>query len=104
MIRGSSGAGSEPVAFGALLPFLLITFGLAWGILALFIFLPERMTALFHFQLNNPIWPDAQPYDSALFVAVAVLVTWLNRKTMFTREGAVTGVIPRAGRGAAGGG
>ncbi len=60
------------------------------------------LPALFHFQLNNPIWPDAQPYDSALFAAVAVLVAWLNRKTLFTREGAVTGVIPRAGRGDAG--
>lgn len=62
------------------------------------------LPALFHFQLNNPIWPDAQPYDSALFVAVAVLVAWLNRKALFTREGAVTGVIPRAGLGDAGGG
>jgi hypothetical protein len=28
-------------------PFLLISFGLAWGILALFIFLADRMTSLF---------------------------------------------------------
>ncbi|MBN2224992.1 MAG: CPBP family intramembrane metalloprotease [Deltaproteobacteria bacterium] len=54
------------------------------------------LPALFHFLLNNPIWPDAQPYDIYLFVAAAVLVVWLNRRTMFTREGAVTEVIPRA--------
>lgn len=44
------------------------------------------LSALFHFQLNNPIWPDAQPYDMFAFVADAVLVVWINRKTMFSRE------------------
>jgi hypothetical protein len=43
----------------------------------------------------NPIWPDAQPYDTYIFVAVAALVLWSNRKVMFTREGAVTEVIPQ---------
>ena len=52
--------------------------------------------ALFHFQLNNPIWPDAQPYDMFAFVAAAVLVVWINRRNMFTREAAVTEVIPQA--------
>ncbi|MFO7667217.1 MAG: CPBP family intramembrane glutamic endopeptidase [Desulfobacterales bacterium] len=55
------------------------------------------LSALFHFQLNNPVWPDAQPYDTFLFVAAAVLVVWFNRKAMFTKEGAVTEVIPQAG-------
>ena len=36
-----------PIPFSALAPFLLITFALAWGLLALFIFLPERMTTIF---------------------------------------------------------
>ena len=49
---------------------------------------------LFHWQLINPFWPDAQPYDTWILVAVAVVVVWLNRETMFTREGAVTEVIP----------
>ncbi|MEA3392802.1 MAG: type II CAAX endopeptidase family protein [Candidatus Marinimicrobia bacterium] len=52
------------------------------------------LPALFHFLLNNPIWPDAQPYDIYLFVVVAVLVVWFNRKAMFSREGAITEVIP----------
>ena len=56
------------------------------------------MPALFHFQLINPLWPDAQPYDTWFFVLVAVVVVWVNRKTMFTREGAVTEVIPGASR------
>lgn len=51
---------------------------------------------LYHFQLNGPLWPDAQPYDTVIFVAVAIVVVWLNRETMFTRDGAVTDVIPPA--------
>ncbi|MCK4358606.1 MAG: CPBP family intramembrane metalloprotease [Candidatus Cloacimonetes bacterium] len=54
------------------------------------------LPALFHFQCNNPIWPDAQPYDIYLFMVVAVLVVWFNRKTMFNKEGAITEVIPLA--------
>jgi membrane protease YdiL (CAAX protease family) len=52
------------------------------------------LAALFHFQLNNPLWPDAQPYDTAFFVAAAVITVWLNRGTMFRRAGATTEVIP----------
>lgn len=49
--------------------------------------------ALFHFQVNNPLWPDAQPYDTYFFVVVAVLIVWINRRTMRTRDGAVTEVF-----------
>ena len=49
--------------------------------------------ALFHFQVNNPLWPDAQPYDTYFFAGVAVLVVWINRRTMLTRDGAVTEVF-----------
>jgi membrane protease YdiL (CAAX protease family) len=51
------------------------------------------LPALFHFQLNNPLWPDAQPYDTPLFAAAALIVIWLHRDTMFTRTG-VTTVVP----------
>ena len=57
------------------------------------------LAALFHFQLNNPLWPDAQPYDTFFFVAAAFLVVIFKRKTMFTRKGAVTAVIPKAAGG-----
>ncbi len=53
------------------------------------------LPALMHFQLINPIWPDAQPYDTFFFVAAAVLVVWFNRKAMFSRERAVMEVIPK---------
>lgn len=52
------------------------------------------LPALLHFQLINPIWPDAQPYDTLFFVAAAILVVWFNRTAMFTTEGAITEVIP----------
>lgn len=52
------------------------------------------LPALFHFQLINPIWPDTQPYDSYLFILVAMVVVWFNRDNMFNREAAVTEVIP----------
>lgn len=50
---------------------------------------------LFHWQLINPFWPDAQPWDTWILVAVAVVVVWWNHDSMFTREGAVTEVVPR---------
>ena len=49
---------------------------------------------LFHWQLTNPFWPDAQPYDTWILVAVALVVISWNRDTLFTREGAVTEVFP----------
>jgi len=51
---------------------------------------------LFHWQLINPFWADAQPWDTWLLVAVSVVVVWWNRDTMFSREGTVTAVIPAA--------
>jgi membrane protease YdiL (CAAX protease family) len=49
---------------------------------------------LFHWQLINPFWPDAQPWDTWILVAVAAVVVWWNRDTMFTRAGAVKEVLP----------
>jgi membrane protease YdiL (CAAX protease family) len=57
------------------------------------------LSALFHFQLNNPVWPDAQPYDTLAFAVAAILAVGFNRKAMFSREGAVTGVTRRGARG-----
>jgi uncharacterized protein len=51
---------------------------------------------LFHWQLINPFWPDAQPWDTWILVAVTAAVVWWNRGTMFTRAGAVTAVVPAA--------
>lgn len=53
------------------------------------------LSAFFHFLVMNPIFPDAQPYDTYLFVGAAVLVVWFNRKAMFRKEDATVEVIPR---------
>ena len=52
------------------------------------------LSAFFHFSLMNPIFPDAQPYDTYLLIVVATFVVWWNCKDMFTKEVAVTEVIP----------
>lgn len=52
------------------------------------------LTAFFHFMLMNPVFPDAQPYDTWIIIVIAIIVVWINRKTMFTSEGAITRVIP----------
>jgi uncharacterized protein len=48
---------------------------------------------LYHFQMMNPLFPDAQPWDNILWIAVAVIVVLLNRKTMFQREHGITDVL-----------
>jgi membrane protease YdiL (CAAX protease family) len=52
------------------------------------------LAAFMHFQLINPIWPDAQPYDTYLLIIVAAFVVWFNRKLMFSLEGGITQVVP----------
>jgi uncharacterized protein len=48
---------------------------------------------IYHFQLNSPLWPDAQPYDSFLFMIVALVVVWLNRRRMLSRGTAPTSLF-----------
>jgi membrane protease YdiL (CAAX protease family) len=48
---------------------------------------------LYHFQVMNPLWPDAQPWDSFLFALVAVVIVILNRRTMFKKGSRVTEVL-----------
>ena len=48
---------------------------------------------LFHWQLINPFWPDAQPWDMYLFAAVALVVVVVNRRSLFSREGAATELL-----------
>jgi len=52
------------------------------------------LSAFFHFQLMNPIFPDAQPYDTYLLICAASLVVWWNRKTMFAKSNSIVEVIP----------
>jgi membrane protease YdiL (CAAX protease family) len=49
--------------------------------------------ALFHFQMNGPAWPDAQPWENLIFAIIAVVVVALHHRTMLTRDGAATEVL-----------
>lgn len=44
------------------------------------------LAILYHFQLMNPIFPDAQPWDNFLFIAAAVIIVILNRRSMFRSD------------------
>jgi membrane protease YdiL (CAAX protease family) len=48
---------------------------------------------LYHFQMMNPIFPDAQPWDNLLFALAAVVIVVLNRRTMFKKGAGVTDVL-----------
>ncbi|MDG4650158.1 type II CAAX endopeptidase family protein [Roseibacterium sp. SDUM158017] len=54
---------------------------------------------LFHWMLINPFWPDAQPFDTWILVAVTAVVCLWKRDEMFTRKSAETEVVPAAARG-----
>jgi membrane protease YdiL (CAAX protease family) len=48
---------------------------------------------LYHFQMMNPIFPDAQPWDSLVFGLTAVVIVVLNRRAMFNKGYGVTEVL-----------
>ena len=52
------------------------------------------VAALFHFQMNNPVWPDARPFDSILLVTAAVGLVLLTGGKMLRPGEGVTRVIP----------
>jgi membrane protease YdiL (CAAX protease family) len=51
------------------------------------------VAVLYHFQMNNPIWPDAQPWDTFMFAIAAVIIVLLNHHQMFQRGDGVTDVL-----------
>lgn len=87
--------GGTPQSAWSFLPFAIG--GIAGSMIITALFNDSRgsilLPALIHFQLNNPIWPDAQPWDN-LFVAVcAIIIVWLNRHKMFQRGSGMTDIL-----------
>ncbi len=78
-MKSSANIPTRPVPTAALLPFTLITFAISWGILGLYIFLPDQATG----------WFGAINGKHPAFV----LAVWINRRAMLTRDGAVTEVF-----------
>jgi len=85
-----------PQSGWSFMPFFLAAIALSVIVTPLFnssggsILLP----ALVHWQLNNPIFPDAAPYDTVMFVAAAVVVIVVHRNALFDKSSGVTAVIP----------
>lgn len=48
---------------------------------------------LYHFQLMNPLFPDAQPWDNLLWIAIAIIVVAWKRDELLDRNSAVTEVL-----------
>ncbi len=48
---------------------------------------------LYHLNIMNPIFPDAQPWDSYLLAIAAVVIVFINRRQMFQREEGVMEVL-----------
>jgi membrane protease YdiL (CAAX protease family) len=51
------------------------------------------VAALFHFQVNGPAWPDAQPWDSGIFAVVAVVMVVVQRRRYFDGTESATEVL-----------
>lgn len=84
-----------PQSAWSLTPFLIgVT---AIGLLLVPMFNAARgsllIAALYHFQMNNPVHPYAQPWDTVIFSILAVVVVLLNWRAMITHEQAVTSVL-----------
>jgi len=48
---------------------------------------------LYHLNIMNPIFPDAQPWDSYLLAIAAAVIVFLNRHEVFRRGAGVTEVL-----------
>lgn len=51
------------------------------------------ISILYHLHIMNPIFPDAQPYDSYILAITAIVVVILNRGQMFQRGAGVTKIL-----------
>ncbi|MBS3975879.1 MAG: hypothetical protein KGZ75_04000 [Syntrophomonadaceae bacterium] len=47
---------------------------------------------LYHWQLNNPLWPESEQWVTFVLAMAAVVIVLLNRRAMLCRDGAVTEV------------
>ncbi len=55
------------------------------------------IAVLFHFQVNNPIWPNAQPWDNFILAGIALVVVILSRRTIFNRNTGVQSILMPGG-------
>ena len=48
---------------------------------------------LYHLNIMNPIFPDAQPWDSYLLAIAAAVIVFINRREMFRRGSGIVEVL-----------
>ena len=79
----------------AVVPFFIGTIALSMVITPLFNSARGSILIayLVHFQLMNPIIPDAQPWENYIFAIATVVIVFLNRRTMFKKGTGVTEVL-----------
>ena len=51
------------------------------------------LPAMMHWQLNTPLIPNVEPYNTVVFAVAAAVIIWINRKAMFDKSIGVTVVI-----------
>lgn len=88
--------GGTPQSAWAVLPFL---FGVtAIGVVMAVVYNKTGGNLLFpiltHWQLNIAFWPEAQPWENYLSVALALALLWVHRDVMFARDKGLTEVVP----------
>jgi membrane protease YdiL (CAAX protease family) len=49
---------------------------------------------LLHWQLNIAFWPEAQPWENYLNLALAIVLLWWHRDVMFSHDKGLTTVVP----------
>lgn len=49
---------------------------------------------LIHWQLNIAFWPEAQPWENYLNLCLALVLLWVHRDVMFSRDKGLTTVVP----------
>jgi membrane protease YdiL (CAAX protease family) len=52
------------------------------------------LAALFHFNLMNPIFPDAAPYDTYMLAVAAVIMVYIKRKKVLNKKDSIVDIIP----------
>jgi membrane protease YdiL (CAAX protease family) len=88
--------GGTPQSAWAILPFVIgVT---AIGVVMAVVYNKTGGNLLFpiltHWQLNIAFWPEAQPWENYLSVALALVLLWVHRDVMFARDKGLTGVVP----------
>ncbi len=88
--------GGAPQSAWALVPFLVGVTSI--GIVIAVVYAKTGgnllLPILIHWQLNIAFWPEAQPWENYLSLALAALLVWMHRDVMFRRDRGLTTVVP----------